>query len=174
MTSTLVIYTTKYGTTETYAKQIATALKADLKEIANVEAHDLIFYDTVIFGAPIYLGKPYHYEKVLDVIRLYPPHLFLTFLVGASHPTEEELKIIKHLIPVQDDHLFYFPGKLNYQTLTLKDKLLMQGLKLWIKGQANKTKDQQGILESFNHPIDLSNPTYTTPLINCVTENALK
>ena len=66
MTSTLVIYTTKYGTTETYAKQIATVLKADLKEIANVEAHDLIFYDTVIFGAPLYLGKPYHYEKVLD------------------------------------------------------------------------------------------------------------
>ena len=56
MTSTLVIYTTKYGTTETYAKQIATALKADLKEIANVEAHDLIFYDTPSHVA-IYIGN---------------------------------------------------------------------------------------------------------------------
>ena len=173
MTSTLVIYTTKYGTTETYAKQIATALKADLKEIANVEAHDLIFYDTVIFGAPLYLGKPYHYEKVLDVIRLYPPHLFLTFLVGASHPTEEELKLIKHLLPVQDDHLFYFPGRLDYQTLTLKDKFLMQGLKLWIKGHSKKTADEEGILESFKHPVDLSQESYTQPLINFVNENAL-
>ena len=174
MTSTLVIYTTKYGTTEKYATQIASELHADLKEISNVEANDLIFYDTVIFGAPLYLGKPYHYEKILDIIHLYPPHLFLMFLVGASRPTPEDLKAIKRHLPIQDEHLFYFPGKLDYQALTVKDKLLMQGLKMWIKGHTEKTEAEQGILESFNRPVDLSKPSYTIPLINCVTENALK
>ena len=52
MSSTIVIYSSKYGTTELYANWIAKELKADLKKISEVKSYELIYYDTVIFGAP--------------------------------------------------------------------------------------------------------------------------
>ena len=38
---------------------------------------------------------------------------------------------------------------------------------------ARRTADEEGILESFKHPVDLSQESYTQPLINFVNENAL-
>lgn len=63
MSSTLVIYSSKYGASKQYATWMAQELGADLKEIHEVGAHELIYYETVIFENSLYMGKLRDYKK---------------------------------------------------------------------------------------------------------------
>lgn len=56
MSKTAVIYYSKYGTTENYARLIAKALGADLFEAKKTKFRDIKGYDTVVFGGGIYSG----------------------------------------------------------------------------------------------------------------------
>lgn len=56
MSKTAVIYYSKYGTTENYARLIAKALDADLFEAKKTKFRDIKGYDTVVFGGGIYSG----------------------------------------------------------------------------------------------------------------------
>ena len=173
MSSTIVIYSSKYGTTELYANWIAKELKADLKEISEVKSYELIYYDTVIFGAPLYIGKLHQYNQMLNTMMLYPPKLFLIFAVGLKDPSEEYIQVIKKQNNIEDDEVFYFPGKLDYQHLTLLDKFLMRGLKAQIKKHQSLTDEEQRILNSFSHLVDETNRQFILPLIHYVQKNAL-
>lgn len=174
MSSTLVIYSSKYGSTKQYAQWIANELKADLKEVSEVKSYELIYYDTVVFGAPLYTGKLYHYQKVLEVLTCYPPKTFLIFAVGLNTSNEDYIHEIKKQNKIDEDKVFYFQGKLDYQHLTLLDKLLMQGLKKYIKKKSSLTDSDQRILKSFEHPINAMEFESIQPLIDYVHENTLK
>ena len=50
MSDTVVVFQSKYGTTEKYARWIAEALRCDLLERKNTKAEDLKAYDTIIYG----------------------------------------------------------------------------------------------------------------------------
>ena len=110
MSSTIVIYSSKYGTTKRYANWIAKELKADLKEISEVKSYELIYYDTVIFGAPLYIGKLHQYNQMLNTMMLYPPKLFLIFAVGLKDPSEEYIQVIKNKITLKMMKFFTFQG----------------------------------------------------------------
>lgn len=56
MSKTAVIYYSKYGTTENYARLIAKELGADLFEAKKTKFRDIKDYDTVVFGGGIYSG----------------------------------------------------------------------------------------------------------------------
>lgn len=46
----IVVYTSKYGTTEKYARWIAEGLHCPAKELQDISAQDLTAYDTIIYG----------------------------------------------------------------------------------------------------------------------------
>jgi len=54
---TAVIYASKYGTTESCAKQVADALKADLISLERKSKINLSTYDRIILGSSVYIGK---------------------------------------------------------------------------------------------------------------------
>lgn len=174
MSSTLVIYSSKYGSTKQYAQWIADELRGDLKEVSEVKSYELTYYDTVVFGAPLYAGKLYHYQKVLEVLTCYPPKKFLIFAVGLNALSEDYIHEIKETNKIDEDKVFYFQGKLDYQHLTLLDKFLMQGLKKYLKKKSSLTDSDQQILKSFEHPIDAMKFESIQPLIDYVHENTLK
>lgn len=173
MSSTIVIYSSKYGTTKDYASWIAKELKADLKSIDEVEAEELIFYDTVIFGAPIYHGKLYHYHQMLHKMNLYPPHLFLIFIVGLDELGDKAIQRIKKQHHLEEDKVFRVPGQLNYERLTLFDKLFIQQLKARIKHHASLRNEESNFLTNFNQLAKQTNYQLMLPLIQSVKDNSL-
>lgn len=54
--STIVIYDSKYGHTEQFAKWISEELSVPMMPLSEAEAADLASYQTIVFGAPIYAG----------------------------------------------------------------------------------------------------------------------
>ena len=53
---TVVIYKSRYGYTEKYAKWLSEKLNADLFEAAEIRSLDFSEYDTVIYGWGLYAG----------------------------------------------------------------------------------------------------------------------
>ncbi|MBN2511242.1 MAG: flavodoxin domain-containing protein [Spirochaetales bacterium] len=54
---TLVVYASKYGTTEKYARIIADALGGDSLEVAKAGTAGLGGYDRIIVGSPVFAGQ---------------------------------------------------------------------------------------------------------------------
>ena len=52
----IVVYKSKYGTAEQYAKWIAEELNCDVKEMGEIRARDLDAYDGIIFGGGVHAG----------------------------------------------------------------------------------------------------------------------
>ena len=52
----IVVYKSKYGTAEQYARWIAEELSCDIKEMGEIRARDLDAYDGIIFGGGVHAG----------------------------------------------------------------------------------------------------------------------
>ena len=48
----LILYKTKYGSSEQYAKWIAEEVKADISDVESFDINRLDSYDTIIIGSP--------------------------------------------------------------------------------------------------------------------------
>ena len=68
---------------------------------------------------------------------------------------------------------FYFRGKMNYQELSLKDKILMTGLRVSIsnKKQSDISNYEKMILEVIDKPIDFIDKKSIDILLNNVSSN---
>lgn len=51
-----VLYSSKYGATKKYATWIAEELSADLYNVKNTKARQILTYDTIIYGGELYAG----------------------------------------------------------------------------------------------------------------------
>jgi len=54
---TLIVYSTKYGSTGQCAEKLAELTGADLFRLAKKKFPDISQYDAVILGSPVYMGK---------------------------------------------------------------------------------------------------------------------
>ena len=54
---TVVIYKSRYGHTEKYAKWLSEKLNADLFEASQIKGLDFSRYDNIIYGGDLYAGR---------------------------------------------------------------------------------------------------------------------
>ena len=155
-----VIYKSKYGATKRYAGWIALKLDADLYEVSDIVKKDLKAYDTIIYGGPLYIGKIKGIKFITNNYEYIKEKNVCVFMVGMRE-FNDEIKI------------FYFRGKMNYQELSLKDKILMTGLRVSIsnKKQSDISDDEKMILEVINKPIDYIDKKSIDILLNNVCSN---
>ena len=99
------------------------------------------------------------------------------FMVGMREFDEDYINsILEDNIPKQvinNIKTFYFRSKMNYQELSLKDKILMTGLRVSIsnKKQSDIYNDEKMILEVIDKPIDYIDKKSIDILLNNVSSN---
>ena len=128
----LVLYRTKYGSTELYAKWIAEEVKADLVKIEDFDTARFDQYSTIIIGSPTYMGKIQikdFLEKNWDALKTKSVFLFNTGLFPEESP---ESKKSFELIPTHiRDHIEYIklPGKIDKKKLKFTEKMVAKLVK---------------------------------------------
>lgn len=55
--NTLIVYATKYGTTQTCAEKIHAHIEADIRPISTINQVILSDYDRIIIGSSVYIGR---------------------------------------------------------------------------------------------------------------------
>ena len=172
-----VIYKSKYGATKRYAGWIALKLDADLYEVSDIRRKDLKAYDTIIYGGPLYIGKIKGIKFIINNYKYIKDKKLSVFMVGMREFDEDYINsILENNIPkeiINNVKTFYFRGKMNYQELSHKDKILMTGLRVSIsnKKQSDISNDEKMILEVTDNPIDYIDKKSIDILLNNVSSN---
>ncbi len=165
-----VIYRSKYGTTEAYARWIAGALDADLLTPDSIEPNMLPAYDTVIYGGGMYAGGVLGFSAFIK--KHYPAicdkHLVL-FGVGASLDPKLALESIqKHNLSEEmywKIKTFFFRGGLSYDKMGKLDRLMMFMLKKMIASKKLQDDDSLGIVATYGKNVDFTDQNAIAPLV---------
>jgi menaquinone-dependent protoporphyrinogen IX oxidase len=171
---TVVVYQSKAGFTKNYATWLAKELKCDLLEGSRVKPADLLAYDTIIYGGGLYHIGINGVKLITKNYDLFKDKKLIIFAVGASPVRKETADYLRDLnIPaeLQDKiQFFYLRGGFDYNRLTPFYKFLMLLLKIKLKHTKNPNADVRGMLASYSHPLDVTNPKNLKPILDFLCE----
>jgi flavodoxin len=166
-----VIYKSKYGSTERYARWIAEEAGADLFKTSEVSPAKLNGYDVLVFGGGLYavnlLGITFiknNYEKFKD-------KKLVVFSVGAAPESQKALDSVKDknfsTEMQRNIRFFHLRGALNYDKMSPKHKFMMRMLKkmLGSKKPEELNEDERGIMETFGQNTDFVNKDSIAPIV---------
>jgi len=168
----IVIYASKTGFVEKYARWIAEELttKAITAEEADIE--DMLGYDTIIFGGGLYAGGINgikFLKKNLDKLK---GKKIILFASGASPGRKHEIEEVWDKNFTKDEQkrmgLFYLRGGFEYDKLGIKDKFLMNLLKKKLESKKELTEDEEGMLAAYDEPVDFTDRKNIRGLIRYV------
>ena len=178
MNKSIVIYQSKYGTTERYARWIAEELNGAIVPYSRVTLAQLENYQNIVFGGAVYIGE----TSGTDFFKKYAPilktkRLFL-FTVGISDPAETGNQAVirqslKKQIPsdIYDRlHIYHFSGALDFETMTFAHRTIMKMIVGTLKRtDVNvRTPEDNSIIEAYGKSLDLTNRADIYPLIEAV------
>lgn len=171
-----VIYKSKYGSTERYARWIAEETGADLYRSADIPPANLRKYDVLVFGGGLYavniLGISLlknNYEKIKD-------KKLVVFSVGISPESQKALDAVRDKNfgrdMQQSIRFFHLRGALNYDKMSPKHKFMMRILKKMLdsKRAEELDADEQGMLQTFGQNSDFVNKDSIRPIVEYITQ----
>ena len=143
---TIVVYSSKTGFTEKYARWLQQDLNCDCVDFSHRAEVSLADYQAIAFGAGVYVGrirKLAWLKRQLPAIRGKRVAVFFTAARPPDHTDirrverenfqPEELRFIRP---------FYLQGGLNYAAMSPTDKLLMAVFRKMLKARANSPKEK--------------------------------
>lgn len=166
MKKVLVLYKSKTGFSERYARWISDDLQCDLVDAAEFNKESLSEYALIIYGAGIYAGQIKGIGKIKRWIEAFPEKTCVVFCTGAT-PSKEKYEdlIFKTNFrtgEVRPAHLFYFLSGINYEKMSIFDRLSMAFFTFLTSRKSGKP------LVSKQTSVDLTNRDYIEDLLRYV------
>ncbi len=153
---TIVVYKSKSGYTETYARWIQEELQCDISEAGSVSIETLQSYDTILYGGGLYAVGINGIKLIKDHFPTLQDKNLIVWATGCSPGRPEQLKEVwnHNFSQEQLQHIktFYLRGGFDYKKLEKGDKVLMSMLKIRLKLMKNKDEDALGMLSSYKVP----------------------
>lgn len=160
---TLILYYSKTGFTEQYARWIGEALQAEPVPYKMRNTVSMEGYDTVIFGGGLHAGAiggiGWLKKQKLTGKRV------IVFATGASPAgTEEVRQALDRNLPEAEQQgikVFYFQSGLNYEKMGLPDRLMMRAFRAFLKKTQGESEQYQMVSKSFS----VSDQAFVLPLV---------
>lgn len=169
---TIVIYNSQTGFTKRYAGWIAKETGADCLELSAAKKRDLSAYKAIIFGGWACAGGISKLNWFKSNIGRWTDKKLIVFCVGASpidspevepclrqNFTESEFKKVS---------VFYCPGGLCYENMSMTSKLMMKMFVKTLKAKKNKTKEDREMINIISASYDISDQKYIEPILECL------
>lgn len=168
----VVVYKSKYGYTEKYAKFIAKNLDCDLFDVKDINPSSLKNYDTIIYGGGLYAGTISGISFITKNFSLIQNKKVIVFTVGLLHENMENIN--KSIDKIFESDLknkisfFHLRGGINYKKLSMVHKIMMKGLyKFLSKKDPNELTDEdKQILEIYGKELDFTKEESAIDIIN--------
>lgn len=125
----IVVYESRYGSTQQYAEWIADEADADVVAADDIEIEALEDYDIIVFGGWVHAGKLRGANLIADHWdRLQGKHVAVFSVSGKPPDSEDVRQALENALPekIRDEvECFSIPGRLIYSNLRLVDRLLL-------------------------------------------------
>lgn len=159
MANAIVLYASKYGSTEQYARWIAEKLNCPAVNIKKLTDDLFENVDTVVFGGGIYAGKIKGAAQFVKHFDQWYRKRVAVFTVGMTGLEEAEYfqSVLDGNFSVQqqaDVCFFHFRGRIDYKQLSFMHRMMMGMLKKMLLGKQEKTESDRQILATYGKKLD--------------------
>lgn len=154
--TTLIIYNTSTGFTLKYANWIQEEVPCELVSYKDRGKVNLSNYDTIIFASSLHAGKIKGIKWFKEKVKNIQDKKLIVLTTGAMPVMEEEIEKVfeENMSDIDREHVktFYVESGLNYDRMCFIDRVLMYGLKKFLK----KTEGEDSIMyktvsSSYDH-----------------------
>lgn len=174
MATTAVIYKSKYGSTEKYAKWIAEDINGDLFKVSDIKINQLKNYENIVYCGGLYAGGILGFSFIKKNFHKISDKKLIVVAVGATLKKDDAVDEVKNrnLTPKMKDKVcvFLVRGCLNYKKMNILDKFLMYMLVKSLKAKDFDTldNDSKGIIATYGKVVDFTNRDTIQPIVNAV------
>lgn len=173
MSKGIIIYKSKYGATEKYAKWLAEESGFSTVELKDAEISEIVKYDTVIFGGGIYASGIAGISFLKKNISLLKGKEIIAFCVGASPYDKEAFSVVKSRNmnnELRDVPLYYCRGSWNIDDMKFVDKALCKMLsKAVLKKQESELEPwEKALVQAGDKNADWTDKCYLEPILNSI------
>ena len=161
----LVVYKSRYGAVERYAKWIAKALECEALPVDQVKTTTLLEYRMLIFGGGLYMGRINGIAALTRRFQELKDKTLLVFTAGLTEPTDDGYYTFVYTRNSAEKlreqiRFFAFPGAVDGQKLGRFHR--------WVMGMAMKEraqKDPANAQAYLEMKMDFVDPKYIEPLV---------
>lgn len=167
----LVLYRSKTGYTEKYARWLAQELGCEAKEFRDGEGN-WAEYDTVIYGGGLYAGGINGFKSFRKRMQANPGKRYFLFAVGATPGRPDEIEAIRsHNLTAQEANaisFYYLRGGFDHEKLKGADRLMMALMRKALAAKKAPGPDDQALLEAFSQPVDFTDRAQLLPIVQAI------
>ena len=170
----IIIYGSKYGTTEQYAKELSKRLNIETIEYENV--NNINDYDTIIYLGGLYAGGVLGMSKTLKKLDNISSKRIFIITVGLADVNDEtNINHIKNGMKKQisselydNAHIYHLRGGINYTKLNAKHKIMMKLVYNKTKKlpEEEKTPEVKAMIETYNKEVYFMDYSTLDSIIN--------
>lgn len=174
MKNTLVIYSSRYGSTKRYAQWLAEELDADLLEKSKAKLKDLMDHQNIVYGGSLHAVGISGLDLIKKNLDKLAGKKIAVFSVGCSSIKDSTVQsITKYNFPESGQpgvKLFCLRGGFDYSRLGLIDRILMGLMKRKLERMRPEDRDEdvRGMLEAFQTPVDFTDKRSIEPIVDYI------
>lgn len=175
MKKVAVVYKSKYGTTEKYAKWIAGDTNADIFRHNEIKAAKLIEYDTIVYCGGLYAGGITGFSLIKNNYKSISSKKLIVVAVGATLKKGDALEEVKNSnltdeMKSNNVAFFLLRGGVDYKKMNFIDRFLMFLLISSIKRKKPEDldDDSKGLLATYGKAVDFTNKNTIAPIIAAI------
>ena len=149
----IVVYKTKYGSTETYARWIAQELGCEAVDAKNVKAQELSAYDTIVYGGGLYAEVINGVSLITKNLDILAGKKIVVFSTGITPidcrgycDTYVIKKNFKNGVP-ENLRIFNFLGKMKMDELSMVHRTALKTLKKIMSSKENPSEMEKLLVE---------------------------
>ena len=174
---TLVIYSSRTGFTKRYAEGIAERTQGELLELKEARKKDDRFfapYDAIVFGSWAMGGSFVKLKWFLEKAPAWKEKRLAVFGVGASPNASPEIDgVLQKTVPdplKKNVRAFYCQGGLDYDKMRFPYKQMMRMFSASLAKKKDATEDEKKKAAMIAESYDISDISYTDPIVAWITE----
>ncbi|MDP4180993.1 MAG: flavodoxin domain-containing protein [Bacillota bacterium] len=174
MKKVAVVYKSKYGSTEKYAKWIAEDARCEIFKANEINADRLSEYDTIVYCGGLYAGGILGFSLIKNNYKKFCDKKLIVVAVGATLKKDEAIEEVRNhnLSNEMKDNTQFFilRGGLNYKKMNVIDRILMFLLIKSIKRKKSEDidDDSKGMIATYGKVVDFTNRNAIIPVINAI------
>ena len=169
--STIVIYKSKYGSTEQYARWIAEDLNCEVFDAKLVSAEKLKDYDTIVYGGGLYAEVIAGISLLTKNIAGLKDKKLIVYTTGIT-PIDcrdyyDKMVVEKNFKPEVRSmfKIFNFPGKMVMKELSLVHRTALKTLKKIMSSKENPSEMEKLLVELCDADGDFSDRSLIKELV---------
>lgn len=180
MKKTVVVYSSKYGSTKQYAEWIAQELCCDLFDKKEISEKELEAYEIIIYGGGLYAGGLNGISIITKAYDRIKEKKIVVFTCGLADPEDQS-----NIQGIQDGlrkcftaemqnkiQIYHLRGAMDYNKLSTGHKIMMGMLHKAVskKDKNSLTNENKEFLETYGKSVDFKDKNKISSLISYVRE----